>query len=480
MRSLRFSVVAIFLASTLSSAPMASAGDWTRFRGPNGAGVDDTASLPVEFGQDRNVVWKTAAPFGRSSPVLTESRIFLTALETSELLTIAYDRETGRELWRRAVERREHANLHAATDSASPTPTTDGENVYAFFHEAGLVSYDANGKERWRLALGPFFNFYGMASSPVVAGKRLFQLCDQAEGSFLVAVDKDSGRELWRAKRSARLENYATPILYPNAESPEVLLVLGSRFLDAYDLETGEIVWSGGGIGAGPVASPVLDGSLVFVVVPNHAENGWPPFAPTLEEHDANGDGQLARDEVAETWMERNYGWLDADESGGITGDDWQRIADEILIDDWGLYALRIGGSEALLEKVWNYRQNVAYIPSPILYRGVLYMPTDGILSTLDPETGELLKRARLGQGSGKIYASPVAADGKIYLGSLEGSVIVLEAGGDWSILAANDLAEPIYATPAIADGRLYVRTHGTLYAFAKPSGEAAETSSGE
>jgi outer membrane protein assembly factor BamB len=473
MQSFGARSLVVSLVLGLVIAPAAWAGDWTRFRGPNGAGVDDTTPVPTEFGPDRNVAWKTEAPFGRSSPVLTENRVFLTAVDGDQLLTIGYDRKTGGELWRRGVERREHANLHIATDSSSPTPVTDGRNVYAFFQEAGLVSYDADGAERWRLALGPFLNYYSIASSPVIVGSRLFQLCDQAEGSFLVAVDKDSGRELWRAKRPARLENYSTPILSSDSEPTASLLVLGSRWLDAYDLATGKVVWSASGIGAGPVASPVVGGNLVFVVAPNHAEEGWSPFGPLLEEHDANGDGQLARDEVAETWMDRHYGWLDADESGGITAEDWKRIANEVVIDEWGLYALRMGSGGAPPEKVWNYRQNLAYIPSPLLYREVLYMATDGILSTLDPKTGELLKRGRLGEGGGEVYASPVAADGKVYVSSTEGSVLVLEAGGDWSILAENDLGEPIYATPAIADGRLYVRTRGTLYAFATPPTEA-------
>ncbi len=460
------------LALFLTVGP-AWGGDWTRFRGANGRGFDDTAALPEEIGPEQNVVWRSEAPFGRSSPVIGGDRIFLTAIEGDLLLTLAYDRATGRELWRKELERSRADELHRATDSATPSPVTDGTNVYVFFHDFGLASYDGAGKERWRIALGPFLNFYGMASSPVLAGERLYLLCDQAEGSFLLAVDKDSGEELWRVKRPARLENYATPVVYPDGDAPTTLLVLGSRWVDAYDLATGKVVWSGSGVGAGPVASPVLGGDRIFVAAPDHAENGWAPFGPILEEHDADGDGKLTKQEVAGTWMESNYGWLDGDGSGAISPADWQRLADEMVTDSWGLYALRINGGDRPLTEVWNYRKNVAYIPSPILYRGVLYMPSDGILTSFDPETGEVLKRGRL-KSAAQVYASPVAADGKVYLSSTEGSVTVLAAAGEWSVLAENDLGEEIYATPAIADGRLYVRTRGSLYAFAQAAPKEA------
>ena len=447
--------------------------EWGGFRGPNASGISNSAGLPVEFGPGKNMVWVADVPFGRSSPAIAGDRIFLTAVDDGKLVTLALDRETGKEMWRWEVERLERAEFHTATDSATPSPATDGENVYAFFQEAGLVSYDRSGKERWRVPLGPFRNFYGMAASPVLAGDRLFVLCDQAEGSFLLAVDKNSGEELWRKKRPARLEAYTTPILYPSAEEPKALLVSGSRWVDAYDLATGKILWTLGGVASGPISSPVLMGDTLYVSGIDHAENGWAPFGPLLEEHDKDGDGELSREDVAEAWIAEHFGWLNADGEGNITAEDWERLEREMVNEQWGVHAIRVGDGTA--ETVWNYRQNVPYIPSPLIHDGVYYMVKDDIVTSLDARTGELLRRDRLGgEEKSKVYASPVAADGKIYIGTLKGDVVVLQAGAQWSVLATNALGDEIWASPAIAEDHLYVRTKEKLYSFARLS-EPAE-----
>lgn len=448
-------------ASTLSAADL----EWPGFRGANSAGVSSSTGLPVEFGPEKNLVWQAEVPFGRSSPAVTEDRIFLTAVDDDKLVTLAVERGTGRLLWRREVKRIVQAEFHTATDSATPSPATDGENVYVFFHEAGLVSYDAAGKERWRRPLGPFRNFYGMAASPVLAGERLFVLCDQAEGSFLLAVDKNTGEELWRRKRPARLEAYTTPILYPNAGHPKALLVSGSRWVDAYDPASGDILWTLGGVGSGPISTPVLMGDTLYVSSVDHAENGWAPFAPLLAEHDKDGDGELSREDIEGSWIANHYGWLNADGKGNISLADWEHVEREMVNEHWGIYAIRLGGVAP--EKLWNYRKNVPYIPSPLIQDGVFYMVKDDIVTSLDAETGKLLKRGRLGEEKSKVYASPVAADGKIYVGTMGGDVVVLEAGSDWSLLAINKLGGEIWSSPAIVDHHLYIRTRDTLYSFA-------------
>jgi outer membrane protein assembly factor BamB len=137
-----------------------------------------------------------------------------------------------------------------------------------------------------------------------------------------------------------------------------------------------------------------------------------------------------------------------------------------MVSDHWGAYAVRLPTGGGKPEILWNYRKNVAHIASPLVHDGVFYMVQDGIVTSLDAKTGELLKRDRLGEGSPKVYASPVAADGKIYIGTLEGTMFVLSATGEWEILASVDLDDEIWASPAIADGRLYVRTRGKLYSF--------------
>ncbi len=458
----------VALAVTAASIAPATGDEWTRFRGPNGSGISSATGLPVEFGPETNVVWKSDVPFGRSSPAVGTERVFLTAIEDGKLVTVALDPSGGEILWRREIVRGKAADLYKDTDSATPSPVTDGENVYAFFHESGLVSYDADGALRWHNRLGPFRNYYGIAASPILAGDLLLLVCDQAEGSFLLAVDKNTGDEIWRRGRPARLESYSTPILYPAAD-PEVVLVSGSRWVDAYDLATGRSVWTLPGVGTGPVSSPVLNGDVLFVNAVEHAENGWPDFAKLLEEHDADEDSNLTKEEVEGAWMANHFGWLDADASGLLTTEDWEHMRNELVNDAAGVYAIRLPGAGSEPEILWNYRQNVPYIPSPLVYDGVFYMIKDAIVSSLDPASGELKKRGRLDGASGKTYASPVAADGKIFIGTLEGKIAVLEAGAEWEVLGVYDLGEEIHGSPAIADGRILVRTTSALYSFAAP-----------
>jgi outer membrane protein assembly factor BamB len=442
------------------------ADDWSRFRGPNGAGTSDATGLPAEFGLEKNVIWETEVPFGRSSPVIAGDRIFVSATEDGKFVTLALDRGTGKTIWKTAVEPTRKDEFHHDTDSATTTPVTDGSNVYVFFQEVGLVSFDKNGKERWRLELGPFRNFYSIAASPVLAGNTLLMLCDQAEGSFLVAVNKSNGKEIWRTNRPARLESYSTPILYPADGKPQSAIVVGSRWVDAYDLKTGKSQWALGDVGTGPVSSPVLVDDVLYISAPNHAENGWPPFEPIVKEHDTDGNGELSRNEVAEAWLAKHYGWLDHDGNDSISAADWTSLGNEMQNDNFGVYAVRLPSGDSEAEILWNYRKNIPEISTPVVHDGVLYMVEDGIVTSLDTKTGELIKRDRMTEGSPKVYASPVIADGKVYLGTLEGEMVVLKAGGEWTPLSTVDLGAEIWASPAVSDGSLYVRTRGKLYNF--------------
>ncbi len=170
------------------------AADWPRFRGPNGSGVADTSGLPTEFGAGKNLVWKTPLPPGHSSPVLSETRIFLTAWEGDSLFTYCLNRADGRILWRRQCPRSRKEPLDKRNSPASPSPVTDGKNVYVFFADFGLVSYRADGRERWRRPLGPFHNVYGMGASPILADDKVVLVCDQGADSFVIAVGKNDGR----------------------------------------------------------------------------------------------------------------------------------------------------------------------------------------------------------------------------------------------------------------------------------------------
>ena len=389
----------------------------------------------------------------------------MTAMAADRLVTLAVARDSGEILWWRSFEREHQATLHPETDSSTPTPVTDGDNVYVFFHEAGLVSYDAEGNERWRKPLGPFRNYYSVAASPILVGDLVIVLCDQAVGSFLLAVNRESGEEVWRQSRADRRESYSTPALYPNAEEPRMILVGGSKHLDAYAPTTGEHLWELPGLGAGPIASPVVAGEMVFVVGPNQSEELLEPFADLLTKHDANADGGLTVDELAGHWIENHFPFVDSDGDETLTTEDWAALEGEMTAQGWGLFGISLAGGDAAPEIVWNYRPNAAYVPTPVVVNDVVYMVKDSVLTSLDAATGELLERGRL--GAKKVYASPVAAGDQVLIGSVEGQLSLIQTGRDWEIVATHDLEEQIYAAPAIADGVVYVRTRDRLLAFA-------------
>ena len=445
--------------------------DWTRFRGPNGSGVSTSTGLPVVFGPESNVAWSTEIPFARSSPIFAGDKIFLTAIDGDKFTTLALDRRSGEILWQREIERNRTDVFHQATDSATPSPATDGSNVFAFFQETGLIAYSADGDKRWEMSLGPFRNFYGIAASPILAGDTLVLVCDQSRGSFILAVDKNSGKELWRQERSARTLSYTTPILFPDSRNPRQVIVVGDKWIDAYDLGSGNSAWSLGGVGAGPVSSPVLAGDLLFINAPDHAPEPPPPFTEIAEKQDTDGDGALSLSEVEGTWMATHFGYVDWNADGAFTAADWQAVNENATTSGWGIYAIQVPHDNGEPAVQWQNQQSVPYIPTGLIYEGVLYMIKDGIVSAIDPTSGELIKRGRLEKGSPKVYASPVAADGKIYFATLEGRIAVVQAGPDWEVLAINELGEEIHASPAIVDGHLFVRTKSTLYDFARTDG---------
>ena len=465
------------LALAVGAALPLAAGEWSRFRGDNGSGIFEVTDLPSEFSSEGGDGWRIEVPFGRSAPVLDEERVYVTAVESEELVTYAFARDSGKQLWRSAVPRARTAEVYSLTDSATPTPAVDGDGVYVFFQEFGLLAYDERGQERWRLPLGPFRNFYGMAASPIVAGEVVVLVCDQAGGSFVIGVERKSGSVRWRRERSRRLESYSTPILYPSAEKPQQVIVAGSRGVDAYELGTGKTVWSLDGIGAGPIASPVLAGDQLFVATISHTESGWMEYSEVLE-NDANEDGELSKVELEGVWLAKHFGWVDVDGDGSLSEKDWDALTAELSTDDWGATAIRIApdGRSAKLE--WNYQKNVPYIPTPLVYDGLLYLVKDGVVTSLQPETGELVRRDRLVQGSPKVYASPVAADGKIYFATLDGDIVVVAPGQDWKVVATSGLGEQIWTTPAVAKDGIFWRSKEHLSYF--PVGATADDSTAE
>jgi outer membrane protein assembly factor BamB len=449
------------------------ASDWPRFRGPNGSGVAETTGLPADISPAKNVVWKTALPPGYSSPVLSGDRIFLTAYEGEALLTLALDRATGKVLWRREAPRSRLEPLDRRNGPASPSAVADGKTVTVFFGDFGLVSYDFAGSERWRVPLGPFNNAYGMGSSPILVDDEVVLVCDQGTDSFIAAFDAASGKPRWKTMRPDALSGHSTPALYRPANGPAQILAPGSFRMDAYSARTGESLWWVNGLPSEMKAGPVLGDDTVYVSGYNSPMNEpgqqvtLPGYDEVMAARDTNKDGRLTKDEVDET-TKTIFPYVDLDRDGSISRAEWAKNQAGMAAEN-GLLAFRLGGKGEFTREglKWKHRRSIPQLPTTLLYRGVLYMINDGgILTTLDPASGTVLKQGRLRAAVDQYYASPVAADGKVFFASRTGIVSVLKAGGDQEVLSVNDLDEEVVATPAIADGRIYVRTSTTLYCF--------------
>jgi outer membrane protein assembly factor BamB len=460
--------VACFVLLCLS----ARAGDWPRFRGPNGTGVDSTSTgLPVDFHPSKGVVWKTAVPFGRSSPIVAGGRLFLTASEGDRLLTFCYDARDGKLLWRREAANVHRQKTYKANDPASASVAVDGTGVYAFFGDLGLIAYSHEGTELWRHPLGPFDNFYGMASSPIVEGDLVIILCDDNASPFLLAVDKNTGRERWRVARPGMVMAWSVPIVYRPAGGEAQLIVMGTTRIDAYYLASGERRWWFPFGSEGAIGTPLLHKDSLIVFGLGQEGSVVPPFESVLATHDKDKDGRLSHTEFQDfkDW-EEHFGWIDANKDGFIDSAEWKKVASFMDVKDYGVVSLKPGSATGQLPAsaaTWRVKRNLPYVPSPVLYKGVYFMVRDGgIVTALSPDTGAILKQGRAANSLGPYFASPVAADGKVFLLSEEGKLTVLKGEAQWEVLGVNDLGEEAYATPAIAGNRIYVRTRSTLYCF--------------
>ncbi len=447
------------------------AADWPQFRGPNGSGVDSATGYPVSFSPSKNVVWKAAVPYAQSSPVVAGGHVYLTAADKGKLLTICLDAKTGRELWRREIRAPRTQEIFHANDPASPTPAAGDDGVIVFFPDFGLAAYTPDGKDRWTLPLGPFKNFYGLAGSPILTGEAAILVYDQQTNGFVLSVDRKTGKQRWKTSRNGANVGWATPMVFRPATGGAQLVVLGSTRLDSYFLDTGEPLWwmplsSMGGVGV-----PVASGDKLLLSTLSTHEPWVPAFEAMLEKYDKNKDGKLSKEEFKEDKeMGEHFGWLDANDDGFITAAEWKEARD-MSYGEFGAIAIRPEKARGKLDPksgpVWRFEKNLPFIPAPLVYRNVYYMVKDGgIITSLDPATGKSLKEGRSREALGEYYASPVAADDKIFFSSSEGKISVVKAGGQWEVLGVNDMGEEVHATPALSDGRIYVRTHGNIYCF--------------
>ena len=482
MSKLIILLVAILFACVPTSL---ASDDWSQFRGPNGTGVSETKGLPTEFGPTKNVVWKTTLPPGHSSPVLTRDRIFLTAHDKEKLFVICLDRQTGEILWQKEAPRAQAGRLQNVNGPASPSPVTDGTNVYVFFQDFGMISYDRVGRERWKLPLGPFNMFYGFGASPILVDDKVILPIDQDNpSSYMVAVNKDSGKVLWKIDRPIVISGYSTPIVYKPADGPKQIIVPESFQLSAYSVADGKRVWWVRGLACEMKSIASHDSEYLYI-------NGWGfpqnqpgrqvptiSFEEGLAAYDKDKDQMITKAEITaaggtapmDKMLVAAFEAFDMNRDEKLNARDWE-VFRAMMASENGLLAIKMGGKGDQTANAirWRYTKPVPQVPSTLLYQGVLYMINDsGILLSFDPATGNVIKQGRLHGAIDKYFSSPVAADDKVYLIGQGGQVSVLKAGGDWQVLAVNELDDECYATPAIADGHIYIRTRSALYSFGK------------
>jgi outer membrane protein assembly factor BamB len=432
----------------------ARADDWPQWRGPRGNGLTSETGLPVAWGDQEGIAWKAQlAGVGASTPVIWRDRVFVTSqsgkgvlrdgnhptlgrgpdatpersigdvatVEAREgdvvFLVEAFDLEDGRRLWRYELEAETPEGslpaVHRKHNLASPSPTTDGERVYAWFGTGQLVVLDLDGKLVWEKHLGmtyqPFVIAWGHSSSPTLFRDLVLLLCDHDNASYLVALDKRTGEEKWKADRGQGQRSYSTPTVVSGPAGDE-LVVNSSERIDGYDPATGKQLW-------------------YFV-----EKNQFPIPVPSFD------DGII--------YTSRGYrsGPYMAIRPGG-RGD--------------------IAGTESV---IWHVATGAPYVSSIVQYQGVIYMASDaGVVQAADAKTGERLWQERTG---GVFSAAPVAGDGKVYLLSETGEVLVLRASKTFEILARNQMDARFLASPAVSNGQLFLRSDDRLIAVGRPSGK--------
>ncbi|PYT31010.1 MAG: serine/threonine protein kinase [Acidobacteria bacterium] len=421
------------------------AGDhWPQFRGPQSTGVAEDPALPDTWSTTRNVVWKAGIPgSGWSSPVVWGDRIFVTSVISSvepeapkkglyfggnregtpsdehRWMVYAVDWKSGKILWEREVHRGvPRSSHHLKNTYASETPVTDGERVYAYFGNIGLFVFDMDGKPVWSQHWGPFRTRYGWgtAASPVLQKERIYIVNDNDDQSFLVALDKRTGKQIWRVERD-EASNWATPYVWENDQRAEIV-TSGTRKVRSYDLD-GHLLWELGGMSSIVIPTPFAGHGLLFLASGYVGDSVRPVFAVRPG---ARGDISL---------------------KDGVTG----------------------SGPIA-----WYLPQAGPYNPSPLVYGDNYYTLLDrGMMTCHDARTGrEIYGKQRIDPEVSAFTASPWASNGKIFALSEDGDTFVIQTGPQFKVLGKNSLDEMSLATPAMSRGSLIIRTASKLYRIGK------------
>ncbi len=471
MRSRRF----VFLLLLGFSSPLSAASSWPQFRGPGGLGIADEGDPPIHFGPATNVLWKTKLPAGHSSPCVWADRIFLTGVSDARLETLCLARRDGRVLWRRPAPAEKVEATHRISNPAASTPATDGQHVYVYFGSFGLLCYDFEGREQWTRPLPPPVVEFGTGTSPILAGDLLILNCDQDLGSYLLAADKRTGKDVWKIDRAEFRRGFATPFIWRHGGEEE-LIVPGSIWLRSYNLKDGSERWTVHGTARIACSSPVASDGLLFSASWNiggdeDSRITMEPFAEAAAQYDQNKDGQFTAGELPAGPIRERFTLMDLNKDGIATPAEWQNMVEMFAKAENAVRAIRPGGRGDITAShvAWKVTRSLPYVSSPLCYQGRLYtIKNGGLASCYEAKTGRVIYQDERLDALGDYYSSAIAANGRIYIASQKGLVLVFTASDKLDVLARNDLAEQIFATPAIVDGLLYLRTEGHLYAFGK------------
>lgn len=466
----RLKVMLAVAAAFACASAEGTASDWTRFRGPRGAGSVEDSPAPLKMSSESGFVWKRTIPTGKSSPVLAVNRVFLTARDGERLLTIALSRRTGETLWTREIIRTHVDRRNEMNDGATGSPATDGNSVYVFFPDFGLAAYSAEGAELWRRRLGPYDSARGVAASPLLVDGVIVLMIEQFVDSKVLGFDASTGKTLWSVPRPTSMGgSYATPVAY-RAESGEMLAVLAHPFeLVAYKPKTGEEIWSVGGLPHQPKSSPMVVGNAIIVGVQGDSYRGnLKTWERMLASADKNGDGAIQGEEIGSTLA-------DYDHDGDFDRTDYDQWFREKSPAS-RLMAVRPRGRGDLTDQavLWRVDRGVPRITTPLPYKGSLYlMRNGGILSALDLETGAVQKEGRLRDAIDEYFASPVATNGRVLTLSRACGLTWIKAAPEWEILSSSELGDECFATPALGHDGVFVRTSTAIYRFADQAQES-------
>jgi len=473
----------ILLTSCLgfvSSVGFAGTPEWPQFRGPNGSGIAVGSNPPVTFGPEQNVKWKVPVPSGASSPVVVGDKLFLTAFDEGKLFTIAYSTINGRELWRAEAPARTIEAYHKTEGSpAASSVATDGKTVISYFGSCGIFAYGLTGKELWRydLPTAKTAADFGTGVSPILIDGLVVLQRDEMNEPKIIALDAATGRPKWETRRQSST-SYCTPTVW-DTEGGKQIVCGGYGRMVSYDLQTGEEKWSVAGMPSATCTTPVVgDGMLYFSGwSPGDTEDSefkFPKFDDLLNPGDVNKDGQISREESEKTFLKGFFDSNDTNKDGQLTREEWDAMIKYMSAGKNSVFAVKAGGHGDITKThvVWKKTKGMPYVPSAILVDGQYFMVKDGGLCTAyDAKTGKEIYVQKRAVANGRYYASPVSANGNIYVVSLDdGTFTVLKAGTDSPEVVAENpkLDEKTSATPAIVGDTIYVRTANHLWAFAE------------